>query len=207
LDVVIWINKMAHKRIQLIEAARLGDSGAMAALLEECQPDLKRFARRTCSNTEDAEDAVQVALWQLYRKIGALRTVATFTTWLFRIVERECYRLYRGKTHAESLDELAPEDMPAADAVPTELRLDLIRAIARLTPPYREVLLLRDVHELTAPEVAAHLGLSLEAVKSRLHRARSQVRSYLMGSGYWMKDGELEPKTASPPSRATPTEP
>jgi RNA polymerase sigma factor (sigma-70 family) len=178
-------------RTELVEAARQGNSGAMAALLEQCQPDLKRFARRTCSNTEDAEDAVQVALWQLYRKIGALRTVATFTTWLFRIVERECYRLFRGKKYAEPLDELAAEDMPASDSVPIDLRTDLIRAIERLTPPYREVLLLRDVHELTAPEVAAQLGLSLEAVKSRLHRARQQVRTSLMGSGYWIKDGDI----------------
>lgn len=195
---------MKTKRTELIESARQGNSGAMAALLAECQPDLKRFARRTCTNTEDAEDAVQVALWQLYRKIGALRTVATFTTWLFRIVERECYRLYRGKKYAESLDDLAADDMPASDAVPTDLRTDLIRAIERLTPPYREVLLLRDVHELTAPEVAAQLGLSLEAVKSRLHRARLQVRTYLMGSGYWMKDGDLEPRQEQRPG-AVPT--
>lgn len=181
----------------LIEAARQGDSGAIAELLSVCQPDLKRFARRTCSTTEDAEDAVQIALWQLYRKIGALRTVATFATWLFRIVERECYRLYRGQTRAEPWDELAAEDMPQAPLVPTELKLDLIRALQRLTPPYREVLLLRDVHELTAPEVAAQLGLSLEAVKSRLHRARAQVREQLLGSGYWLKDGAPEPEDKS----------
>ena len=58
---------------------------------------------------------------------------------------------------------------------------------------YREVLLLRDVHELTAPEVAAQLGLTLEAVKSRLHRARAQVREHLVSSGYWLKDGAPEP--------------
>jgi len=184
---------MARAEAQLIEAARQGDSGAMSELLKVCQPDLKRFARRTCSTTEDAEDAVQVALWQLYRKIGALRTVATFTTWLFRIVERECYRLYRGKKYAESLDEMIPEDMPHAPAVPIDLRMDLVRAMERLTPPYREVLILRDVHELTAPEVAAQLGLTLEAVKSRLHRARAQVREHLLTSGYWLKDGEPQP--------------
>jgi RNA polymerase sigma factor (sigma-70 family) len=186
---------MIRAEAQLIEAAARGDSGALANLLKVCQPDLKRFARRTCSTTEDAEDAVQVALWQLYRKIGGLRTVATFATWLFRIVERECYRLYRGRSKTEDLDELAPQDVPAAPALPTDLRLDLVRAMERLTPPYREVLLLRDVHELTAPEVAAQLGLSLEAVKSRLHRARASVREHLLSSGYWMKDGALEPRS------------
>lgn len=185
---------MIRAQTLLIEAAARGDSGAVSNLLSICQPDLKRFARRTCSNTEDAEDAVQVALWQLYRKIGALRTAATFATWLFRIVERECYRLYRGRTVADSLDGLAEQDQPSAPTLPTDLRLDLIRAMERLTPPYREVLLLRDVHELTAPEVAAQLGLTLDAVKSRLHRARAQVRTHLLASGYWMKDGALEPR-------------
>ncbi|MCV2350544.1 RNA polymerase sigma factor [Paucibacter sp. Y2R2-4] len=189
---------MIRAEAQLIEAASRGEVGAVQRLLSVCQPDLKRFARRTCSNTEDAEDAVQIALWQLYRKIGALRTVATFATWMFRIVERECYRLLRLRSKAEDLDELAPQDMPLAPQLPTDLRMDLVRAMERLTPPYREVLILRDVHELTAPEVAAQLGLSLEAVKSRLHRARAQVREQLLASGYWMKDdGGLEaPRSA-----------
>jgi RNA polymerase sigma factor (sigma-70 family) len=70
----------------------------------------------------------------------------------------------------------------------TLLRLDMSQAIAALPPLYREVLIVRDVDELTAPEVAALLGISLETVKSRLHRARSMVRSCLMVSGYWFKN-------------------
>lgn len=184
---------MANAQVQLIEAARLGDSVAISELLAVCQPDLKRFARRTCSTTEDAEDAVQIALWQLYRKVGLLRCAATFTTWIFRIVERECYRLYRTARSTEPLDEVLEHDLPAAPLLPTDLRLDLARAMERLTPSYREVLILRDVHELSAPEVAAQLGLSLGAVKSRLHRARVQVREHLLASGYWLKGGEPEP--------------
>jgi RNA polymerase sigma factor (sigma-70 family) len=187
---------MARPQLQLIDAARLGDSQAISELLVVCQPDLKRFARRTCSTTEDAEDAVQLALWQLYRKVGLLRCAATFTTWIFRIVERECYRLYRTARGTEPLDEVLEHDLPHAPVAPTDLKLDLAQALQRLTPPYREVLLLRDVHELTAPEVAAQLGLSLEAVKSRLHRARAQVREYLMASGYALKDGVPEPLDA-----------
>lgn len=176
----------------LVEAARRGDSGAVLALLQHCQPDLKRFARRTCSNAEDAEDAVQLALWRLYRRIGALRTTAAFATWLFRIVERECFRLFRLRSQASSLDELPEIDTPHASPVPLDLRADLVRAIEALSAPYREVLILRDVHELTAPEVAEALGLSVDAVKSRLHRARAEVRKSLMASGYWNKDGALD---------------
>lgn len=181
----------------LVDAARAGEHGAIVRLLSACQPDLKRFARRTCSTAEDAEDAVQIALWQLYRKIGALRTAATLATWLFRIVERECFRLFRGRGHAESLDDLGDAHPEAAALhIPQDLRIDLARAIERLAPPYRDVLVLRDVHELTAPEVAAQLGLSIEAVKSRLHRARGMVREQLLASGYWLKDGAPEPVDA-----------
>jgi RNA polymerase sigma factor (sigma-70 family) len=97
---------MMRAEAKLVEAATRGEPGAVSSLLVVCQPDLKRFARRTCSSTEDAEDAVQIALWQLYRRIGALRTAATFATWMFRIVERECYRLYRGRRSADALDDL-----------------------------------------------------------------------------------------------------
>jgi RNA polymerase sigma factor (sigma-70 family) len=171
---------------QLVADACSGNAQAISQLLTVCQPDIKRFARRACSNAEDAEEAVQVALWQLYRKIGTLRTVATFATWLFRIVERECYRLFRGRD-ADAVD-VAEIESYAAPQVPLDLRIDLSNAIAALPQTYRTVLILRDVDELTAPEVAAELGLSLEAVKSRLHRARATVRERLMSSGYWDRD-------------------
>ena len=172
-----------------VEAARRGDPASILQLMSTCQPDLRRFARRSCSTAEDAEDAVQVALWQLHRKIGALRVAATFAAWMFRIVERECRRLFRGRTTAGSLDELTEAEQPASPPVPADLRLDLGRSIERLPVPYREVLILRDIQELTAPEVAAELGLSVDAVKSRLHRARAMVREDLLASGYWLKDG------------------
>jgi RNA polymerase sigma factor (sigma-70 family) len=181
---------MLEARTQLIEDAQGGNPAAIAKLLAVCQPDIRRFARRTCSRSEDAEEAVQVALWQLYRKVGALRTTATFVTWLFRIVERECFRLFRARSAYEPAEEAEVEAL-AAPGVPVDLRIDLSRAIAALPMAYRSVLVLRDIDELTAPEVAAQLGLTLEAVKSRLHRARGMVRASLMASGYWSgTDGE-----------------
>ncbi|WGT65147.1 RNA polymerase sigma factor [Variovorax paradoxus] len=179
---------MIRASAPLIEAACAGDERALSQLLSVCQPDLKRFARRTCANSEDAEDAVQVALWQLHRKIGTLGTVAAFATWLFRIVERECYRIFRRSSAAGPLLEPTYPEL-AAPQIPTDLRLDLTKAIAALPEPYRVALVLRDVEELTAPEVAANLGVSVEAVKSRLHRARAMVRESLMNGGYWNQDG------------------
>lgn len=182
---------MIRASAPLIEAACAGDERALSQLLSVCQPDLKRFARRTCANSEDAEDAVQVALWQLHRKIGTLGTVAAFATWLFRIVERECYRIFRRSSAGDALSEPTSVEL-AAPQIPTDLRLDLTKAIAALPEAYRVALVLRDVEELTAPEVAASLGVSVEAVKSRLHRARAMVRESLMNGGYWNQDGESD---------------
>lgn len=181
---------MEDTRLQLVEAARNGCGGAVLELMRVCQPDVQRFARRTCATTEDAEDAVQIALWRLYKNIGALRTAATFVTWLFRIVECECFRLLRGRRRTQSLDSIAEADVPTAQAVPVALRIDLARTVEQLSQPYREVLVLRDLHELTAPETAAQLGISVDAVKSRLHRARAEVRAHLMNSGYWFEGSE-----------------
>lgn len=167
----------------LIEAACSGDEKALSELLIVCQPDLKRFARRACSTSEDVEDAVQLALWQMHRKIGTLKTVAAFASWLFRIVERECYRLFRKNPRTEKLSESLSDDI-ASPHVDANLRVDLTRSIAMLPQTYREILILRDIEEQTAPEVAEQLGISIEAVKSRLHRARAMVRDDLIRGGY-----------------------
>jgi RNA polymerase sigma factor (sigma-70 family) len=167
---------------QLVEAACGGDAAAVEKLLVVCQPDLRRFARRACSNRDDAEDAVQIALWQLYRKIGALRTAAAFASWLFRIIERECYRLLHARRKLQALD--AALDDVQQHPLPLALRKDLIAAIAALPEPYRKILILRDIDELTAPEAADQLGISIDAAKSRLHRARALVRGNLLAGGY-----------------------
>lgn len=73
----------------------------------------------------------------------------------------------------------------AIDPVPVGLQRDLGAMIAALPNLYREVLILRDIEELTAPEAASELGISVEAVKSRLHRARSLLREKLLNAGYW----------------------
>ena len=157
---------------KLAQAALGGDAGALDQLLAAMQPDLRRFARRSCASSEDAEDAVQEALWILHGKLGGLRTLSALAAWMFRIVERECYRLFSGRRKTEALPQALEDALQAAPA-PQQLRHDLAAAMARLAPHYREILILRDIEELSAPEAAAHLGISVAAVKSRLHRARA----------------------------------
>lgn len=175
----------------LLEAACGGDSTAVETLLTSVRPDLKRFARRTCSTAEDAEDAVQITLWKLQRQLGSLRAVSALAGWLFRVVERECFRLFRAVRGNQDCDEGFEARLRAAP-VPLDLRHDLARAIAGLPPLYRAVLVLRDIDEMSAPETAERLGISVAAVKIRLFRARGLMRTRLMEGSYWT--GETPPE-------------
>ena len=172
---------------RLVEAAQRGEPGAVEQLLSQARPDLRRIARRACRGPEDAEDAVQHALWALHRKVGALRTASAVAAWLFRVIERECRRLL-GLRQLHTLP--LPLETLAATPVPSGLRHDLADAIEALAEPYRAALILRDVEELTAPEAASVLGITPEALKSRLHRARAEVRERLAAGGY-LSGGDL----------------
>jgi RNA polymerase sigma factor (sigma-70 family) len=170
---------------ELVEAAQRGDAEALNAVLIHCQPDLQHFARKVCATPEDAEDAVQEALWIASRKIGTLRVASAFVGWLFRIVKNECYRLLRtDRLNGTAVSPLTSCDL---DGQPTAQQSgfqevpmrEIVDAIANLSPLYRTVLIMRDVEDRSAPEVAQALNISVQAVKSRLHRARRMVRQRL----------------------------
>ena len=164
---------------QLLPAARAGDTQAMEQLLALARPDIRRYALRHCAATTATDDVVQEALIIVYRRVGALREVAAFGGWVVRIVQRLCMRPVLGWLRGEPLSEV--EDHLAWSHKPDhELRHDLALAIDSLPPKYREALLMRDFEELTIEEMAARLGTTREAAKSRLHRARALVREYLL---------------------------
>lgn len=161
----------------LIEAAREGDRDAIVSLLVISQPNIRRYARRSC-RAADVDDAVQEALILLDRRIGDLKVVNAFASWLFQIVIRECQRLTRRTMHTAQIDDV--QDSLAFSTRPTsDLRLDVARAIESLPPHYREIVILRDMEELTIDEIAIALCLTREAVKARLHRSRYLLRDYL----------------------------
>lgn len=178
-------------RETLLLAACSGDATAVASLLAHLQPDLKRFARHSCASREDAEDAVQIAMWKVQRSVGTLRALPALAAWLFRIVQRECCRLMRAMRLTTSLNGELEEQLRSAPVL-LQLRHDLAGAIAGLPPAYRSVLILCDIDELTASEAAQQLGLSVPAVKSRLHRARGFMRERLMQGAYWSGGGSGE---------------
>lgn len=165
---------------EMFEAARLGDQAAIVGLLQKAQPDIRRYARATCRTSADAEDAAQEALWLLFRHVGTIRTLAAFSGWLFRVVQRECLRLARRAGLTSAIDEAGTEarlfERPEA-----ELRIDVAAAFEALPPQYRDVALMRDCREMTIEEIAAALAISRQAVKARLHRARLLMREYLVG--------------------------
>ena len=107
-----------------------------------------------------------------------LKTVATFTGWLFRIVERECYRLFKIRRSKNINSDFELDNLPATN-LDMDLKIDLINAIIVLPLIYREVLILKDVQEYSSPEVATKLGISVQAVKSRLHRARTIIKEQI----------------------------
>ena len=166
----------------LLFAAQAGDRVAIARLLSELQPDIRRYARRQCHRSSVLEDVVQEALIVVYRKVGHVRSPAALGGWLITVVRRLCMlpalMLSRG---AEALGE-AEERRHFASVPAHDLRLDLARAIESLPAHHRQIVLLRDFEELTIGEMAAQLALTPEAVKSRLHRARALLREYLLGS-------------------------
>jgi RNA polymerase sigma factor (sigma-70 family) len=163
--------------VGLIEAARQGDRAATCSLLAATQPDIRRYARMNCA-VGNVDDAVQDVLWLLYRRIGTLKVITSFSAWLFEIVRRECLRLARRTLGYAPIENMA-DDLAFAHRPALDLQLDLASAIQSLPDHYRDVILLRDVEELTVNEIAKSLCISREAVKARLHRARAMIRDYL----------------------------
>jgi RNA polymerase sigma-70 factor (ECF subfamily) len=159
-------------------------------------PRVYNVARRMVSNDFDAEDVTQDVLLQVVRKLPSFRGEAAFPTWLHRVTintvlshrRRQAVRQQHGLSN--SLDAFG-EDEPLSRPTPgrirgpedqmlvRETRQLIERAIESLPPRYQTVFVLADVEGWSNAEVAAHLGLSLAAIKSRLHRARLLLRDAL----------------------------
>jgi RNA polymerase sigma-70 factor (ECF subfamily) len=175
----------------LLEEARAGSGDALEALLERHEAKLYRFARRLCRHREDAEDVLQESLLAAARGLPRFRGASSVGTWLYAIARSFCIKKRRRSVFAPaevSLDSEAPAAArgvsdparrPDEELEASRLETALERAIAGLDRPYREVLLLRDVEGLSSAEVARVTGLSVAAVKTRLHRARARLREAL----------------------------
>lgn len=178
---------------ELVRRAQSGDNTAFAELTRRHMPRAKRMAQSILRDPAAAEDEVQNALWKAFEHIGQFHHDARFSTWLGRIVMNECLmRLRRERRvrivsledvlHAEDAAPLdvpdqadGPEEALARAEIGTVLRAE----IRRIPPVLRDVFVLRDVEEVPMPEVAGRLGISVAAAKSRLLRARAELRTRL----------------------------
>jgi RNA polymerase sigma-70 factor (ECF subfamily) len=181
----------------LVEALRREDPAAAATLVETFGDRVYRLARRITGSNEDAEEVTQDALWAAARKIHTFKGESAFGSWLYRITANAAYmklRSRKSKANEIALDDVLPnldeegrhfepmDDWSArvdAAALQGELRDHLEEAIAGLPAEYRTALILHDIEGLSNPDIAEALGISLPAVKSRVHRSRLFLRQRL----------------------------
>jgi len=180
----------------LLHGLKNGEEWAFEALVRAFGARMLSVARRIVGNDEDARDVVQSAYLSAFRAVGAFEGSAQLSTWLHRIVVNTALMRLRSRRRKpeESIDALLPafkadghyferfsSDYLAADALleRKETRRIVRDAIEQLPEPYRTVLVLRDIEEMSTHEVANALEITTSAVKVRLHRARQALFTLL----------------------------
>lgn len=178
----------------LVERARQGDQAAFTELVDKYERRVFRIARHITGNQEDAEDVLQETFLKAYSHLKSFEGQSKFYTWLVRIAVNEALmKLRKRKTdRSVSLDEELDtgedtvvreiavwEDDPEQKFSREELREILDKAVDSLRPAFRTVFVLRDIEDLSTEDTAKALDLSIPAVKSRLLRARLQLREKL----------------------------
>ena len=159
------------------------------ALANEHKDAIYRQMLRACGNHEDAEDVLIEALLKAYCSMDQLRDSTSFRAWLAQIARRVCWQLKEheallpllqlSELEEDGLDLRDKSAAPEEIAATAQIRQLLREAVAKLEPKFRNVYELRDIEEVSGEEVVARLGISLTAMKSRLHRARSILREQM----------------------------
>jgi RNA polymerase sigma-70 factor, ECF subfamily len=181
--------------LELIQRVCQGDKEAFYSLVQPCERGVFAAAMAILNNPADAEEVAQEAVLKAFSALPRFRGEAKFSTWLIQITINEArLRLRKDRKHLyESVDEQQtdeqgdcfPKDFADWREIPSEalqrkeLREALKRALNSLPPKYREVLILRDVQHLSIQETAQVLGITEGSVKTRLLRARFQMRDAL----------------------------
>ena len=181
---------------KLVQALQRGEPGAVEALLDRYGGWIYRVARRLLNDPRDVEEVTQDVLLAVVRKAQTFKGEAAFSSWLYRIAVNAAYQRLRAKRARPEVslepflrvfDDEGRYIEPVVDwssklndpAVAEETRAAIERSLSRLPEEYRVVIQLHDVEELPNEEVAATLGLTVAAVKSRVHRARLFLRQEL----------------------------
>ncbi len=179
---------------QWIARARHGDADAFEQLVVAYEGPVYRLALRMCGSTEDAREVTQDAFLAAWRGLPAFRGDSRFSSWLYRLTTNAAIDfLRREKHHLGNLPlEEAPErpdpQQPELLAEQREQQEALQRALDQLSSEHRQVLLLRVVQQLSYDEIAQALSLESGTVKSRISRARRQLREILLRQGNFFPD-------------------
>lgn len=179
---------------RLVRLAAAGDAGAFAQLVERYEDKVYSLAFRVCANPEDAADAAQEAFLSVWRGLPSFRGEAGFSTWIYRLTVNaavDCLRRNRNQRGQISLDDGETGLPDPADPAPgpqelaegNELRAAVAEALRQLSDDHRQVLVLRELRQLSYEEIAAILALDLGTVKSRISRARAALRKILLQNG------------------------
>jgi RNA polymerase sigma-70 factor (ECF subfamily) len=194
-DAGLAVDTSTPDESALLDRLRTGDPDAAEYVVRTYGGRMLSTARRYLRNDEDAQDAVQDAFLQAFRGIHAFRGGAQLSTWLHRIVVNAALMKLRARSRRPeaAIDDLLPQfesdghhreqftPWPDGEAVlmSATARDHVRRAIESLPGTHREILMLRDIEGLDTAETAAALGVSSNAVKIRLHRARLALRTLL----------------------------
>lgn len=193
------VTRERSREAVLAERLIRGDMSVFNEFVDVFRTKLFQFSYLNCGHREDAEEVAQETLLKAFQNIHQLLDPATVKGWIFRIARNACLMKRRKSAFAPSeeisLDDLRPSfkndgesrrldiadwrALPDAAAASGEMKLVLEAAIRSLPDLYRNVLLLRDMEELSVKETATILGVSDDVVKTRLHRARLAVRKYI----------------------------
>ena len=179
--------------VDLVVLAQAGDTRAFDELVVRYQDRVYRLSFKILRNEDDAAEALQDAFLSAYRGLKNFKAESTFSTWLYRIATNASLMKYRKRRDNHfSLDQSQSKDsdgealqipdwstQPVQDLLDAETREIMDEGIERLSEELRAVFVLRDIEGLSNLEVAEVLGLSVAAVKSRLHRARIELRERL----------------------------
>lgn len=179
---------------QLIQAALAGESHAFGQLVERYQDRLYSAMVSVVGSTDEAEDVVQEAFIQAYVKLNTFQMNAKFFTWLYRIAFNYALsrrRKNRGKVSLDQNRETTgnePTDDhegPDADMVRNESISLVRRALDRLSEDHRSILVLREMQSMSYEHIAEILGIEIGTVRSRLNRARTQLKAQLEQMPDW----------------------
>jgi RNA polymerase sigma-70 factor (ECF subfamily) len=175
---------------ELARAVLAGEPAAFERFVEHFRSKVFHYSWLMCGSPDDAEEVAQETLINAFQHFDSLREPERVRSWVFRIAKNACLMQRRKSVFAParelSIDELLPEAEPTADSGPpdagllqSELKAVLDRVIMELPPIYRAVVLLRDVEELSTEETAHILDVTLDVVKTRLHRGRQAIKQKL----------------------------